>query len=56
MEKGNYSLLMDQLTHTDLIKIPNTIMSGELRDQKCIWCIYRKSGSRVEKELNAHLP
>lgn len=47
---------MDQLTHTDLIKITNIIMLEELRDQKCIWGIYWESGSRVEKELNVHLP
>lgn len=30
MEKGNYSLLMDQLTNTDIIKIANVIMLRKL--------------------------
>lgn len=36
MEKGNYSLLMDQLINTDLIKITNIITLGELKNQKCV--------------------
>ena len=32
--EGPYSLLMDQLINTDLIKM--LIMLGEMKDQKCI--------------------
>lgn len=45
MKKGNYSLLMSQVTNIDLIKITAIIILRELRDKQHIWYnIYRVWG------------
>lgn len=58
MKKGNYSLLMSQVTNIDLIKITAIIILRELRDKQYIWYnIYRVWGVgevEWEKSLTYH--
>lgn len=58
MKKGNYGLLMSQVTNIDLIKITAIIILRELRDKQYIWYnIYRVWGAgevKWEKSLSYH--